>query len=83
MGVALVARGLTSMDIQLPNGAISTYRILQVFPFTSESKRMGIIVKVREILLTSVSVCLSFRLPHPHLVIDLVKSEFSDSMILT
>ena len=30
-----------------PNGEVEEYDILQNFPFTSESKRMGIIVKHR------------------------------------
>lgn len=31
-----------------PNGEVEEYDILQNFPFTSESKRMGIIVKHRQ-----------------------------------
>jgi len=45
VGVALVGRDLTSMHLQLPNGHSLSYEILQLFPFTSESKRMGIIVR--------------------------------------
>jgi phospholipid-translocating ATPase len=33
------------MELQLPSGNIASYEILEIFPFTSESKRMGIIVK--------------------------------------
>lgn len=34
------------MQLKTPGGHILTYYILQIFPFTSESKRMGIIVRV-------------------------------------
>ena len=53
VGLALVHRDLTSMQLQTPTGATHTYDILQIFPFSSETKRMGIIVrdtKTREIL---------------------------------
>ena len=45
VGLALIERTLTSMKLKTPNGEIVSYTILQIFPFTSESKRMGIIVK--------------------------------------
>eukprot|EP01101_Sappina_pedata_P011631 TRINITY_DN7848_c0_g1_i1.p1 TRINITY_DN7848_c0_g1~~TRINITY_DN7848_c0_g1_i1.p1 ORF type:complete len:1109 (-),score=362.16 TRINITY_DN7848_c0_g1_i1:43-3369(-) len=45
VGVTLVERTPTSMSIRDPTGDISTYEILNVFPFTSERKRMGIILK--------------------------------------
>ncbi|XP_036891947.1 probable phospholipid-transporting ATPase IIB isoform X3 [Sturnira hondurensis] len=45
VGLTLVNRDLTSMQLRTPGGQILTYRVLQVFPFTSESKRMGIIVR--------------------------------------
>ena len=47
MGLSLVERDLTSMTLQGPNGHTLKYEILHIFPFTSESKRMGIIVRVR------------------------------------
>ena len=47
VGVTLVGRDLTSMQVQTPSGHTLNYEILQLFPFTSETKRMGIIVKVR------------------------------------
>lgn len=34
------------MQLKTPSGQVLTYCILQMFPFTSESKRMGIIVRV-------------------------------------
>lgn len=45
MGLALVKRDLNSMQLKTLNGQILNYTILQIFPFTSETKRMGIIVK--------------------------------------
>ena len=46
MGLTLIKRDLYSMQLRAPNGSVQNYAILQIFPFTSESKRMGIIVKV-------------------------------------
>ena len=34
------------MHLRTPYGEILVFSILQIFPFTSETKRMGIIVKV-------------------------------------
>ncbi|XP_028908503.1 probable phospholipid-transporting ATPase IIB isoform X2 [Ornithorhynchus anatinus] len=45
VGLTLVSRDLTSMQLKTPGGQILTYYILQIFPFTSESKRMGVIVR--------------------------------------
>ncbi|KAF5918999.1 hypothetical protein HPG69_003634 [Diceros bicornis minor] len=45
VGLTLVSRDLTSMQLRTPGGQILTYCILQMFPFTSESKRMGVIVR--------------------------------------
>ncbi|XP_045152205.1 probable phospholipid-transporting ATPase IIB isoform X3 [Echinops telfairi] len=45
VGLTLVSRDLASMQLKTPGGQILTYHVLQVFPFTSESKRMGIIVR--------------------------------------
>ena len=47
VGLTLIARDLHSMTLRLPNGTTRQYTILHVFPFTSETKRMGIIVKVK------------------------------------
>ena len=46
VGLALVKRDLNTMTLRTPNNKHVTYTILQIFPFTSETKRMGIIVKV-------------------------------------
>ncbi|XP_076411715.1 putative phospholipid-transporting ATPase IIB isoform X18 [Peromyscus maniculatus bairdii] len=45
VGLTLVSRDLASMQLKTPSGQVLTYCILQMFPFTSESKRMGIIVR--------------------------------------
>ncbi len=45
MGLALVERTLTTLKLRNPLGNIVSYNVLQIFPFTSESKRMGIIVE--------------------------------------
>ncbi|KAK2560742.1 putative phospholipid-transporting ATPase IIB [Acropora cervicornis] len=45
VGLALVHRDLSSMRLRTPDGHILVFNILQIFPFTSESKRMGIIVR--------------------------------------
>ena len=44
-GLRLAARTLTELTLTAPQGTTLGYDILQVFPFTSESKRMGIIVR--------------------------------------
>ncbi len=45
MGLALIERTLTSLKLRTPLGEIVSYSVLQIFPFTSETKRMGIILK--------------------------------------
>ncbi|XP_040841083.1 probable phospholipid-transporting ATPase IIB isoform X1 [Ochotona curzoniae] len=45
VGLTLVSRDLTSMQLRTPSGQVLTFCILQMFPFTSESKRMGVIVR--------------------------------------
>ncbi|XP_069687692.1 probable phospholipid-transporting ATPase IIB isoform X2 [Periplaneta americana] len=45
VGLALVRRDLASMQLRTPEGVTHTYTIMQIFPFTSETKRMGIILK--------------------------------------
>lgn len=46
VGLTLLKRDLNSMQLRAPNGSVINYHILHIFPFTSETKRMGIIVKV-------------------------------------
>jgi magnesium-transporting ATPase (P-type) len=43
VGVKLANRDLATMQLELSNGKIKQFHILHLFPFTSESKRMGII----------------------------------------
>ncbi|KXN90751.1 putative phospholipid-transporting ATPase IIB [Leucoagaricus sp. SymC.cos] len=45
VGLTLVFRDRTRMELQTPSGSRLTYDILDIFPFTSESKRMSIIVR--------------------------------------
>nr|XP_039267375.1 probable phospholipid-transporting ATPase IIB [Styela clava] len=45
VGMTLFRRDLTSIELRTPYGTLIHYTVLQVFPFTSESKRMGIIVR--------------------------------------
>lgn len=46
VGLTLVSRDLNEMQLRSPCGDTLTFKVLQIFPFTSETKRMGIIVKV-------------------------------------
>lgn len=46
VGLTLVGRDQSSMQLRTPSGQILNFTILQIFPFTYESKRMGIIVRV-------------------------------------
>ena len=46
MGLTLIERTLTSLKLRTPLGEIVGFTVLQVFPFTSETKRMGIILRV-------------------------------------
>ncbi|KAL0567572.1 putative aminophospholipid-translocase, partial [Marasmius crinis-equi] len=45
IGLTLTFRDRTSIHLQTPSGTTLKYEILEIFPFTSESKRMGIIVR--------------------------------------
>ncbi|CAB1330051.1 unnamed protein product, partial [Coregonus sp. 'balchen'] len=45
VGLTLVGRDHNSMQLRAPSGQILNFTILQIFPFTYESKRMGIIVR--------------------------------------
>lgn len=62
VGVRLAERDLTSMQLQLANGQAKSFQILHLFPFTSETKRMGIIVKVRMAILSRYGILLYERL---------------------
>uniref|UniRef100_A0A8C5R3D3 Phospholipid-transporting ATPase n=1 Tax=Leptobrachium leishanense TaxID=445787 RepID=A0A8C5R3D3_9ANUR len=45
VGLTLVGRDQSSMQLRTPSGQILNFTILQIFPFTYESRRMGVIVK--------------------------------------
>uniref|UniRef100_A0AC34GGF0 Uncharacterized protein n=1 Tax=Panagrolaimus sp. ES5 TaxID=591445 RepID=A0AC34GGF0_9BILA len=45
IGVRLAFRDLAAIELQLNNGNRKRFQILHMFPFTSESKRMGIILR--------------------------------------
>lgn len=45
IGLTLYSRSLTTMTLRTPLGEYEEYEVLNVFPFTSETKRMGIILK--------------------------------------
>lgn len=47
VGLQLIQRDLHSIQLRTSSGEIRRFTILQLFPFTSESKRMGIILQVR------------------------------------
>lgn len=45
VGLTLIARDRTSITLQTPAGSTLNYDVLELFPFTSESKRMSIVVR--------------------------------------
>ncbi|CAG8497306.1 89_t:CDS:10 [Rhizophagus irregularis] len=45
VGLTLVFRDINEMHLRTKHGDTFEFQILQIFPFTSETKRMGIIVK--------------------------------------
>ncbi|KAI0369507.1 protein transporter [Pilatotrama ljubarskyi] len=45
VGLRLTFRDRTRIELQTPPGARISFDVLDIFPFTSESKRMGIIVR--------------------------------------
>lgn len=48
VGLTLVDREHTSITVRGPTGELEHYDVLNIFPFTSEAKRMGIIVRNRD-----------------------------------
>ena len=61
VGLSLVKRDLHSMTLCTPQTKFIKFTILQIFPFTSETKRMGIIVRVRPIVLQCDSCIMSTK----------------------
>ncbi|CAD6573573.1 MAG: Putative aminophospholipid-translocase [Tremellales sp. Tagirdzhanova-0007] len=53
VGLILTSRDRTSMTLTTSTGRMMVFDILAIFPFTSESKRMGVIVRDRETGTTS------------------------------
>ena len=47
MGMLLLYRDETYIKLRNPNGDLEEYDILQNFPFKSETKRMGIVIRHR------------------------------------
>lgn len=45
VGISLIDRDINQIKLRNPHGQIMKYDILQIFPFSSETKRMGIIVR--------------------------------------
>lgn len=46
MGLVLYSRDVNKIELKVTaTGEILSYQILNIFPFTSETKRMGIIIK--------------------------------------
>ncbi|KAH9886694.1 aminophospholipid-transporting P-type ATPase [Cubamyces lactineus] len=45
VGLRLTFRDRTRIELQTPSGARTSFEVLDIFPFTSESKRMGIVVR--------------------------------------
>ena len=45
MGLTLTFRDRTRIELRTPSGSTIAYDVLELFPFTSESKRMGIVVR--------------------------------------
>ncbi|KAG6810347.1 hypothetical protein H0H92_012240 [Tricholoma furcatifolium] len=48
IGLTLVFRDRTRIDLRTPSGTIISFEVLDIFPFTSESKRMGIVVRDKQ-----------------------------------
>lgn len=48
VGLTLIKRDLNSMVLRTPTNNFVEFEILQIFPFTSETKRMGIIVRDKQ-----------------------------------
>ncbi|XP_052389879.1 probable phospholipid-transporting ATPase IIB [Carassius gibelio] len=69
----VLMRYLTSLQLKTPAGHILTYYILQILPFTSESKHMGINVRMCIQLQVCKCVCMCSEL-HISLISNTVKT---------
>lgn len=45
VGLTLSSRERTKMELRGPGGQILAFEVLEIFPFTSETKRMGIVIR--------------------------------------
>lgn len=45
VGLTLHGRERTRIELRSPNGGILAFDVLEIFPFTSETKRMGIVIR--------------------------------------
>ena len=48
MGYFMESRKTNEINIKTPSGKVRSYKILQNFPFSSETKRMGIVLEDEE-----------------------------------
>jgi phospholipid-translocating ATPase len=48
IGLALHSRDRAKIELKTPSGSVHAYEVLEIFPFTSETKRMGIVVRDTE-----------------------------------
>ena len=48
VGLTLIKRDLNTIVLRAPENNLLEYEILQIFPFTSETKRMGIILRDKQ-----------------------------------
>lgn len=48
VGLVLCERDLTTITLRNPHDGLHAYEVLNIFPFTSETKRMGIIVRDKQ-----------------------------------
>merc|ERR1740128_338595 len=48
VGLTLVERDTTTITLRTPHGSLMSFTVLQTFPFTSETKRMGIIIRDKQ-----------------------------------
>ena len=69
VGLSLEERTRSSVILKTPNGTFEEYTILQMFPFTSDRKRMGIIVQhaaTKEIVFFLKGYVIGLLIRHTH-----------------
>lgn len=80
VGLTLVGRDQSSMQLRTPTGQILNFTILQIFPFTYESKRMGIIVRVSAEILIHVIIIIQFILCYRFSLLCILKELYCFSV---